>query len=112
MPIYEYKCDNKDCGIEVEYLQKISDPPISICPECKKPTLRKLISASGFRLKGGGWYETDFKNDTKKKRNLSSNDNENSSSKDTKAKDVKSDNSAENTAKTKSDKTTGEGKKE
>ena len=111
MPIYEYKCDNKDCGIEIEYLQKISDPPISICPECKEPTLRKLISAAGFRLKGGGWYETDFKNDNSKKRNLSGNDSE-SSSKDLKAKDTKSEASSDKATKTNSDKITEKGKKE
>jgi putative FmdB family regulatory protein len=66
MPIYEYICDNKNCGAKLECLQKISDAELKICPECKEQTLRRLISAAGFRLKGGGWYETDFKTGTKK----------------------------------------------
>ncbi|RFF29051.1 FmdB family zinc ribbon protein [Wenzhouxiangella sediminis] len=64
MPIYEYRC--QACGHELEKLQKISDQPLVDCPECGKPTLTKLISAAGFRLKGGGWYETDFKKDNKR----------------------------------------------
>ncbi len=64
MPIYEYRCD--DCGHELEVLQKMSDAPRTECPACGEPTLKKLISAAGFRLKGGGWYETDFKNGQKK----------------------------------------------
>ncbi len=63
MPIYEYKCS--DCEHELEKLQKISDTPITDCPECGKPALKKMISAAGFRLKGSGWYETDFKNNGK-----------------------------------------------
>ena len=64
MPIYEYRCEA--CGHELEALQKLSDPPLQDCPECKAPQLRKKISAAGFRLKGGGWYETDFKSAGKK----------------------------------------------
>jgi putative FmdB family regulatory protein len=64
MPIYEYKC--LACDHALEKLQKLSDDPISDCPECGKPELKKLISAAGFRLKGGGWYETDFKSGSKK----------------------------------------------
>ena len=64
MPFYEYRCD--DCRHELEAMQKMSDAPLADCPECGKPTLVKLISAAGFRLKGGGWYETDFKKDGKK----------------------------------------------
>jgi len=60
MPIYEYKCDA--CGEHLEKLQKISDAPLVNCPECGKANLYKLVSAAGFRLKGTGWYETDFKN--------------------------------------------------
>ena len=67
MPIYEYQCDQ--CGHELEKLQKLSDPDPVDCPECGKPGLKRLISAAGFRLKGGGWYETDFKAG-KNKRNL------------------------------------------
>jgi putative FmdB family regulatory protein len=68
MPFYEYECTN--CKFYVEALQKISDPPMRKCPSCKKPTLKKLVSAPVFRLKGGGWYETDFKSDQEGKRNL------------------------------------------
>ena len=64
MPIYEYEC--KACGHRMEAIQKISDDPLKDCPECNKPELKKLISAAGFRLKGGGWYETDFKSGSKK----------------------------------------------
>ncbi len=63
MPIYEYRCDG--CGHDLEVLQKISDAPLRDCPECRQPTLRKLVSAAGFRLKGTGWYATDFKNKPK-----------------------------------------------
>ena|SRR5690242_11998605 len=59
MPIYEYRCAS--CGFENEYLQKVSDPLLTQCPECGKPTFDKLISAAGFQLKGNGWYVTDFK---------------------------------------------------
>lgn len=64
MPIYEYRC--AECGHEMEKLQKISDAPLTDCPACGKPGLKKLVSAAGFRLKGGGWYETDFKSGKKK----------------------------------------------
>ena len=59
MPIYEYRCGS--CGHELEVLQKLSEPPLSDCPECHKPALSKLISPVGFQLKGSGWYATDFK---------------------------------------------------
>jgi len=64
MPIYEYKCT--ECDHTLEKLQKLSDDPLKDCPACSKPGLEKLISAAGFRLKGGGWYETDFKSGSKK----------------------------------------------
>lgn len=64
MPIYEYQC--AACGHQMEALQKMSDDPLKDCPECNKPDLTKQISAAGFRLKGGGWYETDFKSGNKK----------------------------------------------
>ncbi len=64
MPIYEYECEA--CGRYLEALQKMSDDPLKKCPECGKDKLKKLISAAGFRLKGGGWYETDFKSGGKK----------------------------------------------
>ena len=60
MPIYEYQCDS--CEHKLEIIQKISDEPMKFCPECGRETLRKLISPVSFRLKGTGWYETDFKN--------------------------------------------------
>ena len=74
MPIYEYQCSL--CEKKIEALQKISDAPLKDCPVCFAPSLRKLVSAASFRLKGGGWYETDFK--TGNKKNLSSNDNKSS----------------------------------
>lgn len=64
MPIYEYQC--AACGALHEALQKISDPPLTDCPACGKATLRKKVSAVAFRLKGSGWYETDFKSGNKK----------------------------------------------
>lgn len=64
MPIYEYQCTS--CGHQMESLQKLSDPPLTDCPECSKPALQKQISAAGFRLSGGGWYETDFKSGSKR----------------------------------------------
>ena len=66
MPLYEYRCDA--CEHEFDALQKINDEPLIHCPDCDEPHLRKLVSAAGFRLKGDGWYETDFKSG--KKRNL------------------------------------------
>lgn len=68
MPIYEYRCDA--CGHELEALQKINDAPLVECPACAADSLRRLISKPSFRLKGSGWYETDFKSDKEKKRNL------------------------------------------
>jgi putative FmdB family regulatory protein len=61
MPIYEYRCEG--CGHRFERWQKMSDPDPKRCPECKRAKVERLISAVGFRLKGGGWYETDFKKD-------------------------------------------------
>jgi putative FmdB family regulatory protein len=59
MPIYEYRCQS--CDHELEVMQKLSDPELNDCPACGEPELKKLISPVGFRLKGSGWYETDFK---------------------------------------------------
>ncbi|HYW03786.1 MAG TPA: zinc ribbon domain-containing protein [Gammaproteobacteria bacterium] len=64
MPIYEYEC--QACGHRLEALQMLSEDPLRDCPECGKPELKRLISAAGFRLKGSGWYETDFKKDGKR----------------------------------------------
>ena len=68
MPFYEYECSN--CKFYSEVMQKITDPPMTKCPSCGKKALKKLVSAPNFRLKGGGWYETDFKGDQESKRNL------------------------------------------
>ena len=68
MPIYEYRC--AACGHMLEALQKLSDAPLKKCPQCAKSRLKRLVSAPSFRLKGGGWYETDFKQTGEKKRNL------------------------------------------
>lgn len=76
MPIYEYQCES--CGHELEALQKLSDAPLTQCPECQKSSLKKQISAAGFRLSGGGWYETDFKSG--KKKNLAGDSSQSSSS--------------------------------
>ena len=64
MPIYEYRCDA--CGHQEEFLQRVSEPPLTECPVCRKPTFNKLLSAAGFQLKGSGWYATDFKNKSTK----------------------------------------------
>tara|TARA_B100000674_G_C37232070_1_gene641815 strand:+ start:50 stop:340 length:291 start_codon:yes stop_codon:yes gene_type:complete len=80
MPIYDYKCTK--CAYQIEVIQKISDDPKTTCPKCNKEGLSKLISAPSFRLKGSGWYETDFK--TGKKKNISSNE----SSKSDKSKET------------------------
>ena len=90
MPFYEYEC--KACGAQTEVLQKISDKPLRKCPECGKSALIKLVSAPIFRLKGGGWYETDFKSEQDKKRNLAGDD-----------KDAKPETKAESKAEAKPD---------
>ncbi len=59
MPIYEYRC--AECGHQDEFLQKVSEPVLTQCPACGKPSFQKLLSAAGFQLKGSGWYATDFK---------------------------------------------------
>jgi putative FmdB family regulatory protein len=60
MPIYEYRCEA--CGHQQEFLQKVSDPTLTVCPACGKSTFAKMLTAAGFQLKGSGWYATDFKN--------------------------------------------------
>ena len=103
MPIYEYAC--KQCDHTLDALQKISDDPLVDCPECGEPALRKKVSAPRFRLKGEGWYETDFKKDNQ--RNVHKADSEpvktEKSTKDGKAdskKESKKDSSAATPAKT------------
>ena len=68
MPIYEYECQK--CGHTLEALQKFSDKPLRECPECGRHQLKRLVSAPLFRLAGSGWYETDFKSDKERKRNI------------------------------------------
>jgi len=68
MPIYAFVCDH--CGHQFDRLQKLSDPDPTTCPDCGQASVRKQLTAPQFRLAGGGWYETDFKNDGDKKRNL------------------------------------------
>ncbi len=68
MPIYEFECTT--CSTHFDRLQKLSDPDPAECPECGKPTIRRCVTAPSFRLAGSGWYETDFKKDGDKKRNL------------------------------------------
>jgi putative FmdB family regulatory protein len=74
MPFYEYECPH--CGYHGEVLQKITDKPLAKCPRCGEKGLKKLMSAPVFRLKGSGWYETDFKSDKENKRNLAGPDKE------------------------------------
>jgi putative FmdB family regulatory protein len=74
MPFYEYEC--QACKFYAEVMQKITDAPLTKCPSCGKRALKKLVSAPVFRLKGGGWYETDFKSDKENKRNLAGADKE------------------------------------
>lgn len=64
MPFYDYQC--QACNHAFEAMQKMSDAPLTDCPECGEPKLAKQVTAAGFRLKGGGWYETDFKSGSKK----------------------------------------------
>ena len=64
MPIYEYRC--QACGHQEEFLQRVTEPPLTECPVCRKPTFQKLLSAAGFQLKGSGWYATDVKNKSSK----------------------------------------------
>jgi len=68
MPIYAFACDA--CGHHFDRLQKLSDPDPETCPSCGKPTVKRQVTAPQFRLAGAGWYETDFKKDGDKKRNL------------------------------------------
>lgn len=102
MPIYEYQCEA--CEAVHEALQKISEPLLKKCPECGKSKLKKLVSAPSFRLSGTGWYETDFKTDSDKKRNLTSDDSKKEGKKksdasDSKSKDKKSKSDSKGTGK-------------
>jgi putative FmdB family regulatory protein len=84
MPFYEYECSG--CKYYTEVLQKLSDPVLKKCPSCGKSTFKKLVSAPVFRLKGSGWYETDFKGDKDSKRNLAGDDSKPAEAKDKDAK--------------------------
>ncbi len=80
MPIYEYQCEY--CEHKMEAIQKFSDDPLKECPECKQETLRKLVSAAAFKLKGDGWYETDFKDKKPQKKDAKGKEEDSQSSKD------------------------------
>jgi len=110
MPFYEYECTN--CKFYVEVLQKISSEPLKKCPSCKKQTMKRLISAPVFRLKGEGWYETDFKAEGEDKRNLAAGDDEPAEAKPEEAKaDAAKDEKADKADKTdKADKADKAGK--
>ncbi len=102
MPIYEYKCD--ECDHRLEKLQKISDEPAKTCPECGIDSLRKLVSAAAFKLKGTGWYETDFKDKKPKKEGSTNTPCKNKESKSTGSteKSAKSDKKTSTTSSTSS----------
>lgn len=68
MPIYAFEC--AACGHSFDRLQRLSDPDPTDCPACHEAQVRRQLTAPQFRLAGGGWYETDFKKDGDKKRNL------------------------------------------
>jgi putative FmdB family regulatory protein len=108
MPFYEYQC--KNCGHELEAMQRVSDSPLKKCPHCGKSQLQRLMSAPVFRLKGGGWYETDFKGDGDNKRNLADKpeadapkdkDSKSSDAKPDEKSDVKTESASGESAKTK-----------
>lgn len=105
MPFYEYQCEA--CGHHHEAMQKMSDAPLKTCPHCGKARLKRLISAPVFRLKGGGWYETDFKSDQETKRNLHGEeakaDKAEAGDKKTEAAPAKTEAKAETKAETKAD---------
>jgi len=94
VPIYEYACRN--CDHTLDALQKISDDPLTECPECGEPALKRLLSAPRFRLKGEGWYETDFKKD--KQRNVLKSDSEPDKSGKSEKADAKKDSSGSSDA--------------
>ncbi len=101
MPIYAYQFES--CGHELEALQKMSDPLLKKCPECNKSKLKKKVSAAAFRLKGGGWYETDFK--TGKKKNVAGDKSSPSSTSDSGSSGAGNDKSKASASKSKDTKT-------
>lgn len=90
MPIYEYQC--QQCGHNTELLQKISDEPATQCPSCHQPSLKKMVSAAGFQLKGTGWYVTDFRDKNKPQKGSDN------TSADSAASTSKADNKASNSS--------------
>ena len=106
MPIYEYRCN--DCGHELEKLQRMNDDSLVDCPVCEAPALKRLISAASFRLKGSGWYETDFKKGDKRNLADSSPNSSSESSNNGKKSDGggKSESKSSSESKTSSDKKT------
>ena len=96
MPIYEYKCDL--CNHQFEILQKINDKPVKTCPECSADSLRKLVSAAAFKLKGTGWYETDFKTKKPRKDKDTTKKNKNDPKKTNEGKTSKSETNSKNSS--------------
>ena len=96
MPIYEYRCDQ--CGHQFEVLQKISDAPVKNCPKCNSNNPRRLVSAVAFKLKGTGWYETDFKTKKPKKDENNAIKNKNDPKKTTKKKTSKSESNSKDSS--------------
>jgi putative FmdB family regulatory protein len=90
MPIYEYRC--RACHNQLEFIQKVTDAPLTDCPKCGKKNLEKVVSSTSFRLKGGGWYETDFKNKSSQGKKETSDTTPGSSSEAKSDKETKSDN--------------------
>ena len=97
MPIYEYAC--KDCNHTLDALQKMNDDALRDCPECGEPTLKRLLSAPRFRLKGAGWYETDFKKDNQRNVHKSDTDSGSKEKKAEKSSDSKSKSSTDSSSK-------------
>ncbi len=102
MPIYEYRCNR--CEHRLEMLQKINEKPAKTCPECGQDSLLKLVSAAAFKLKGTGWYETDFKDKAPKKDIKNSNDNKSDNKKTTDSNTKNIDNSSKSDTKKESSK--------
>jgi putative FmdB family regulatory protein len=106
MPIYEYRCGA--CGFQKEFLQRLNEKPLTVCPECGKRSFNKMVTAAGFQLKGTGWYATDFRGGTKP---AADSGNSGSKTADTKAAEAKTDKpAAEKTAKDSAKKSAPAGK--
>ena len=107
MPIYEYRCGA--CGFQKEFLQRLNEKPLTVCPECGKRTFSKMLTAAGFQLKGTGWYATDFRGGAKPAADSGSSESKSADSKssDSKSADAKTDKpAAEKTAKDSAKKST------